>query len=68
MKYCQCRLKKGTTEKTAWIPEMHASKGKYIKILDDDGWKVIEAGSRMNEEYIFGHERDFQKQRKASDI
>ncbi len=67
-KYCQCKLMKGNTEMTAWIPEKRANKGKYIKILDDDGWQVMEVGSKMDEKYVIGHERDFDKQRDASDI
>jgi len=68
MNYCQCRLRKGTMERTSWIPERYANKGKYIKIFDDNGWEVMEVGSQMDEKYIIGHERDFQKQRDASDI
>jgi hypothetical protein len=68
VKYCQCKLQKGDTITTTWIPEKYAIKGKYIKLLDDNGWQVIEAGIPIDGNYVFRHERDFTKQRKASDI
>jgi len=68
MTYCQCKLRKGDITTTTWIPEKYAIKGKYIKLLDDNGWEVLEVGIPMGEEYVVGHERDFKKQREASDI
>lgn len=68
MNYCQCKIKKGSIETTAWIPEKYAQVGKFIKIFDDNGWEVMKVGLPMGEEYVLGHERDFTKQREASDI
>ena len=66
--YCQCTLKKGKSNEVVWIPEKYAKKGKWLKIVNDNGWQVMETGNPLSEEYVFGHERDFKKQRKASDI
>lgn len=63
-----------TTERTTtWIPEQYAHLNNYIKLKKDDGtwedgWKVIEVGTRLSEEYVLDHERDYKTQRKASDI
>ena len=75
--YIQCRLKKIIDKDTyrlddAWIPEKCAVLNKTIKIKKDgvweDGWEVIEVGFKMNAKYVEDKERDYLKQRKASDI
>jgi len=68
VKYCQCTLKKGDIEDVVWIPEKYAKEGKWLKIAEENGWQVIKTGTPMSEDYVFGHERDFKDQRKASDI
>lgn len=41
----QCILRKGTTHKTAWIPERFATRGSWILLIgDDESWCVIETG------------------------
>lgn len=66
MNYCQCELKKGDAKEIVWIPEKYAKKGKWLKIANDNGWEVIETGSPLSEDYVFGHERDFTKQNKET--
>jgi hypothetical protein len=33
---------------TAWIPVRFAVKGKTLRLIDDDGWRVIEVGSYLD--------------------
>jgi hypothetical protein len=40
----QCRLRHGSRNKVAWIPERFARVGGRIKLLDEDGWQVVSAG------------------------
>jgi len=42
----QCRLeKKGRQDKVAFLPRQYAEKGKFLKVLDlngwENGWKVV---------------------------
>ena len=56
-------------EQVAWIPEEFAIIGKYIKIKDQDGWRVKTVGSRrQSEDYVQDHERDFLGHRKRTDV
>lgn len=62
-----------TVKQTTWIPEQYAHVGNFIKLKQNDGswengWKVIEVGTRLSEEYVLEHERDYKTQRKGSDI
>ena len=70
--YTQCKIVKDDAFQVAWIPSEYAIVEKVIKIkvdgLWDDGWMVIDAFGTKSKEHIEGHERDFLKQRKASDI
>jgi hypothetical protein len=76
--YTQCLLYKfisnsGTLKRVAWIPESFANEGAVIKIQRDDGswsdgWTVQERYSSHPEPFVLLHERDFARQRKASDI
>lgn len=71
--YRQCTLtmKDGpmTAVQVAWIPEEFATVGKYLKIKEQDGWRVEEVGShRQSEDYIQDHERDFLGHRKRTDV
>ncbi len=64
-----CKLTKGQTSEIAWIPERFAIKGKFIKVLGEDGWQVVEVGkSRIEGSYLMEHERNYLTQRRASDI
>lgn len=67
--YRQCVLQRGTEGDVAWIPEIHAKPGKFLRIGDENGWQVKEVGSfRREESYLLEHERDYLTQRRASDI
>jgi hypothetical protein len=66
--YTQCRLHRGATQQVAWIPSAFAVRGKYIRIKDVDGWRVVSVGAEQSAEYVREHERDFRHQRAASDI
>ena len=68
MNYRQCKLKKGNTETTSWIPEKFAKKGKFLKLKDDNGWEVISVGGMMDEKEVQDRSRDYKKTRLASDI
>lgn len=66
--YSQCRLQRGATEQVAWIPSEFAVRGKYVRIKDVDGWRVVSVGAERPAEYVRERERDFRHQREASDI
>jgi len=66
--YVQCTMRRGNTEHTAWIPEKFAKVGKYIRIKEVDGWKVIRAGGKMDKKYVNDRSQDYKNTRKASDI
>ena len=70
--YRQCMLERFEfpvrTQQVAWIPEQFAVVGKYVKILDEDGWRVQEVGSRQSEEYLQDHERDWKGHRQRTDV
>ena len=66
--YTQCLLKRGKSTQTSWIPGKFAHIGKFVKLKDEDGWKVCEVFSTESEEYLLKHERDYKTQRLASDI
>ena len=75
--YCQCKLRKKLDEDryqidVGWIPDKFAKIGRCLKIkrdgVWDEGWEVIEVGSRKEIEDVEAGERDFLKQRKVSDV
>jgi hypothetical protein len=77
MIYAQCLLtkaiEKGCLKTIAWIPSEFAAKGRILKLKQEDGswnngWMVEEVYSMHDESFVLEHERDFTKQRKASDI
>ena len=68
-----CLLQRGEVKTTAWIPEQFAKVGKYVSLnqFDDDwedGWKVIEVGTRLETKYMLERSQDWKNTRKASDI
>lgn len=67
--HTQCRLRCGDIEHVAWIPAKHARKGKIVTLKTEGGqWEVMEVwGSRPTDDVV-SHERDYLKQRAASDI
>lgn len=75
--YTQCVLiqknKEGELHTTSWIPSSFAKVGRVLRLKNDDdvwedGWVVAEAGTVKSADYVLDHERDFKRQRKASDI
>lgn len=38
--YKQCLLVRSTAEQVAWIPEHLAKLGKYLRIQEQNGWRV----------------------------
>lgn len=60
-------------QEIVWIPTAFAKLGKYLKIKQDDGswvdgWQVSERFATKEGKYIKEHERNYLKQREASDI
>jgi len=70
--YTQCKITKENKHRIAWIPSRYAILETIIKIRIDglwkDGWQVAEVYGTSSKEHVEAHERDFRKQRKASDI
>lgn len=71
--HVQCQFVRGNERYTAWIPEEYAKLGRVLKLRHDDGhwedgWEVKRRGARMLSSYVEDHERNYLKQREASDI
>jgi hypothetical protein len=70
--YCQCTLRKGNTSQVAWIPQCFAEVGRIVQIRNgeawDDGWVVDFASTPLDAETVEKNERNYRKQRKASDV
>ena len=66
--HVQCKLQKGTLVQYSWIPEKFAKVGKYIKLKNDNGWKVIETYSRELSKFVSERQMDYKHQREVSDI
>ena len=81
-KYVQCRLIKwvdpnddhnGFLITISWLPEKFAKVYNVLKLKNDDGtwsdgWQVTDKYTTHTKEFVLAHERDFAKQREASDI
>ena len=74
--YTQCRLERPQDDGTklwdeVWIPTQFAVVGKRISLKkgDDwqDGWSVLIKGVTRTESWLKEHERDWLRQRRASD-
>jgi hypothetical protein len=68
MFYKQCTLKRGQTSQVAWIPEVFAKSGHYLEILGENGWCVMNVGTRKEESFVLARERDYTKHRLVTDI
>ena len=67
--YKQCRLTKDKTSEIVYLPENLAVLNKIVEVHGEDGWRVTSVGmQRVKESYLQDHERDYLKQREASDI
>ena len=67
-RYTQCRMKKGYSIQTAWIPEKFAVMGKILRKKDDIGWMVTNVFSTMDEKDVKMQERVYKTHGKVSDI
>jgi hypothetical protein len=38
----QCILNNGSVWQVVWIPVQFAVKGRYLRLVDSDGWRVVE--------------------------
>jgi hypothetical protein len=66
--YRQCLLFRGSFQ-IAFIPEQFAKVGKYLRINDENGWKVVEVFKlRLSEDYLMEVEREYLHHRKVTDI
>ena len=69
MNYKQCRMTKKSAIDIAWIPEKFAVVGKYLRIGDDNGWKVESVSSVVQtSEENNERSQDYKRTRRASDI
>ncbi len=68
MRYKHCLMLRGTTYQMAWIPEKFATVGKYVKLKDQDGWKIEQAYTSAPEDYVLSHRDDHMHTREFSDI
>lgn len=71
--YKQCELRKDKTTTVAWIDADSAILGNIVTIKHDDGrldagWKVETASSPLAAAIVEANERNYTKQRKASDV
>lgn len=76
--YTQCRLEKpwqdiGSLVDIVWIPTKYAKLNKILKIKQedaswDDGWTVTAVYSTKKASEVESNERDYLRQRQASDI
>ena len=66
--YTQCRLRRGRTEQIIWIRTEFAKKNTFVRIKDEDGWRVIGVGATKPARYVTTQTRDHLPQRQASDI
>ena len=46
---------------TSWVPEKFAKQGKYLKLKEDDGWKVVEVYAKLPEEQIKNYSHDYKR-------
>jgi len=71
--HVQCELGNGDSRMVSWIPEKYAKKNKQLKLREEngqweDGWVVINTYGKRLSTYCSLHERDYTRQREASDI
>ena len=64
----QCKLGRKDIIDIAWIPNKFAKVGKYLRIKEVNGWKVLEVWNSRSANEVRDRERDYLKTRKASDI
>lgn len=48
----QCKLTKGRSTLTSWIPEKFAQIGNVLKVEEDEGWIVQKVGGTLSKERV----------------
>lgn len=66
--YRQAVLRRGVRIRVAWVPANLAVVGRYIKLFDEDGWKVIWVSKKMDGDWIRDRSNDHRYQRRVSDV
>lgn len=61
-------MKKGTRRSVVWVPEKYAVLGKVVKLIEEDGWEIIEVYNTRPSAEVNERSQDYKKTRKASDI
>ena len=65
----QCKLQKGKSITTSWIPSKYAVKDKFVKLKKVNGWKVLEVFRPSKpSSSVVERSDDYKHTRKASDI
>lgn len=67
-KFRQAILRKGRRFRVAWIPAQLAVVGRFLRLHNDDGWKVEEVSKPRDGAFIKDRERDYKYQRRVSDV
>ena len=72
MYFKQCLLQKGNGFQHAWIPEKFAKLNQFVKLKQkdktwDDGWQIINIGSRLPYEIIEVQKDEYRHHRKVTD-
>lgn len=57
--HTQCEMQKGSMSMVAWIPSKFAVEGKYVKLLDEDGWQVMSTGHELDSDYVLEYKDDY---------
>jgi len=61
MNYRQCELEKGNKKMISWVPERFAILNKFLRIGDDDGWRVVTVHASESEDVVKSRERDYKR-------
>jgi hypothetical protein len=63
--YTQCKLQKGDTFTTRYIPSEFAKKNKIVGIKENkvwkEGWKVIGVGATLDAKYVEEKDKHFRR-------
>jgi hypothetical protein len=70
--YKQVRAINDENVRTSWVPEQFAKVGMLLSFKENDhswshGWTVTDVWTRVSEEYVREHERDYLAQAEASE-
>jgi hypothetical protein len=71
--HIQCKLRRGNTVQTTWIPSKIAVVGNIVNLKEadgswDDGWEVLETYTGLEWAVLNERSQDYKRTRKASDI